>query len=295
MKLLALILAAAFACSSPVVDGEATRIPFRLTKWNNVSVPSTINENYALNLMFHTAVSDVSIVTETLDKLSEIALDEKADVTTWGGTSKSRFGKGLRLAFGSLTLENATVFESARSGHQTDGKFGPSQLDCKFIEINFDRSVILLHPKLPKRSGEWKVIHLQVDGDMLSIDANLEVGEQVIEQRFCLHSGYSGFALLDDEFVSKHTQLAELEILEENELTDSAGNVIKTKKASIPKFSIDEFEFERTPVSFFEGALGRQRISLLGGDFLKRFNLLFDLENGQVYLKKSQHFGCDHF
>jgi hypothetical protein len=39
------------------------------------------------------------------------------------------------------------------------------------------------------------------------------------------------------------------------------------------------------PVSFFEGALGRQKVSVMGGDFLKRFNIVIDADRAFIYLK----------
>lgn len=51
-------------------------IPFRLTKWNNLSVPATLNDTIALNLMFHTAVNDVSLTKAATERFPEIALDQ---------------------------------------------------------------------------------------------------------------------------------------------------------------------------------------------------------------------------
>jgi len=78
---------------------------------------------------------------------------------------------------------------------------------------------------------------------------------------------------------------AELLIVDEKELTDSYGNVLKTKKAILPIFKIGAKEFEAIPVGFFEGSIARQKMSVLGGDVLKRFNLIFDMENAFVYVQ----------
>ncbi len=270
-------------------------IPFKLTKHNNISIETVLNDEHKLALMFHTAANEVSLTKQTLEKLPEIKLDLETDVESWGGESKTRFARGFKLSFGPVQLDDVTIFQSLHSGHQTDGKFGPRQLKSQFIEIDFDRSKILLHQTLPEKTSDWERLAIKIENGMMFIDGNIHNGENVVKQRFMIHSGYSGFALLDDEFVAKHKYINELEIIDESELTDSGGNKLKTKKSLLPHFSLGAIEFDDVPVSFFSGAIGRQKFSVLGGDFLKRFNLVFDLENKALYLKQSQHFEAEHY
>jgi hypothetical protein len=65
------------------------------------------------------------------------------------------------------------------------------------------------------------------------------------------------------------------------------------KKSELGNLHIGEITFSNLPVSFFEGAIGKQKMSVLGMDIFKRFNLLFDLENNMLYLKKSKLFRED--
>ena len=41
-------------------------------------------------------------------------------------------------------------------------------------------------------------------------------------------------------------------------------------------------------VGFFEGAIGIQKMSILGGDILKRFNIIIDAERKFIYLKTNK-------
>jgi hypothetical protein len=38
------------------------------------------------------------------------------------------------------------------------------------------------------------------------------------------------------------------------------------------------------PVEFFQGAIGRQKMSLIGGDVLKRFNIIIDAQREWIYM-----------
>jgi hypothetical protein len=100
-----------------------------------------------------------------------------------------------------------------------------------------------------------------------------------------IHTGYGGNLLIDDTFVQKQQLSRTLKIMEESSLKDAYGNVLSTKKAILPAFKIGKTEFKALPISFFEGSIGRQKISVLGNGLLKKYNMILDLEEGYLYLK----------
>jgi len=78
---------------------------------------------------------------------------------------------------------------------------------------------------------------------------------------------------------------AHLEVISESELKDSYGNILKTKKALLPAFKLGNIKVKELPIGFFEGAIGRQKMSVMGGNLLKRFNIIIDIEAAHIYLK----------
>ncbi|MEL7499880.1 MAG: hypothetical protein AAFN77_19915 [Planctomycetota bacterium] len=299
-----------------------TEIPFRLTPWTNISVPAVVNERYGVNLMFHTGIDSVSLTPTTIASAPNLKLDKETDSQSWGGNSRMRSGTIRKLTIGPVLLEGVVVHQSMNSGHETDGKFGIPQLNSRFVEIDFDSQKIVTHDTLPAKVESWQRIDLSMQHGLMFIEARLladagtakeaterstkrqAAGEKNKEEnrftdplnhKFMIHSGYSGFALLDDAFVKAHSSIGKLPIVEESELKDSAGNVIKTQKTSVPTFSVGKFSFEQSPVSFFSGSIGRQKISVLGQDFLRRFNLLIDLEHKHLYLTKSNAYNDKYF
>ena len=281
------------------VDQSAVKpahvIPFRLTKWNNISIPVTLNKSIALNLMFHTAVDSVSLTQATTERFPEITLNQDVDMNSWGGQSKSRFGTGHILKIATLPPQEVTVFEDLHSGRDTDGKLGPDQLPCKFLAIDFDQSEIRLLSQLPEQNSEWQKVNFKTERGMMFITADVHGQETSATHQFMVHSGYSGFALLDDAFAAKHPFLGKQTIIDESELTDSAGNKLQTSTVRLPKFTVGDAAFEDVPVSFFSGAIGRQKFSVLGGDFLKRFNLIFDFESHCLYMSKNRSADVEFF
>lgn len=283
------------------IDGQtkteattAIEIPFQLTRWNNLSVKGRLGDQHAMAFMFHTGVDSVSLTTQAVERAG-LKLANQGDAESWGGRSTLRWGKVPRISIGPITFENLTVFESQKSGHGTDGKFGLPQLGTGYVEINFDQKMLVAHRKLPTKVAQWRHTDIEIQNGLMFVEATLPLGGERIKHKFMLHSGYSGFMLLDDAFIAAHPDVAKLEIIEESQLTDSAGKTLKTQKAKLPKIEMLRYQFESAPVSFFSGGIGRQKMSVLGSDFLKRFNGLFDLKNNRLYLQPNQNFRSPYF
>jgi hypothetical protein len=56
----------------------------------------------------------------------------------------------------------------------------------------------------------------------------------------------------------------------------------------MPAFGLGRERLADVPVGFFKGQIGRKTKSVLGGDVLKRFNLIFDLPRKKLYVKRRE-------
>lgn len=268
--------------------GQRTRetISFRLTPHNNILVPALLNGTDSVTLMFHTASSSLTLTEDAVKKLRSLRFEGSDRVDSWGGgTSGSRYSPGNRLQIGSLHWENLPLWENQFSGPGSDGKFGLDLFAGKTTEIDFDHNRIILYDSLPRKAKHFEKHELVFENGMPFLEAACEIDGKPIRNRFLIHSGYAGSVLLDDAFVSQNPALGRLEVIAENELKDSFGNILKTKKAVMPAFIIGTQRLENIPVGYFEGSVGRQKMSILGGDLLKRFHILIDAKHGHIYLK----------
>lgn len=285
----ALPLLVFFGCSTEQTGKTNKVIPFALTSHHNMLVNTVVNDHDSVVLMLHTAVNAVSLITAAASKTPSVNFRETVEgVKSWGGEGSSRYAQSNTLSFGNLKYDSLVIWESQRSGHDSDGKFGLNIFAEPIVEINFDRSEILLHDSLPALT-DYRGVAYRLDRDMIFIEGLLHLGDGTdLPRDFLLHSGYSGTILLDDEFAALHELDSKLATISESELTDSQGNVLKTKKSILPKLSILGQSFDQIPVSFFAGAIGRQKMSVMGGDLLRRFNLIIDRDAQRIYMKPSK-------
>jgi Aspartyl protease len=262
-------------------------IPFQLTEYNNLSVRAILNGKDTVNLMFHLAANAVALTEESVKKLKSLRFDATTDsIKSWGGqANSSRLSNSNTLQIGALTWEHVPIWEDENSGQHTDGKFGIDLFENKVIAIDFDKSIIEISTSLPVKAKTYEQLGLIFENDMMFLEADCEADKAVFKNKFLIHSGYAGDVLFDDKFANDNKLGDKLQIIGEKALKDSYGNILKTKKAILPVLKIGKVKLTNVPAGFFEGALGIQKMSIIGGDLLKRFNMIIDAERKYIYLK----------
>ena len=266
---------------------SADTIPFVLTDQNNISVKAVINQLDTVDLMFHTAANDLTLIGEVAKHLKTIQWKQGDTVKSWGGEAEARYSESNTLQIGRFHWDSIGIWENKHSGPETAGKFGPNVFENKAIEIDFDENILIIHQELPEKVAEYDKLPLLYENGLLFIEGTSRIGDQAFPNQFLIHSGYGGAVLYDDKFVVESKIGTQIEITEEQELKDSYGNVLKTKKGNLPLFTIGTVQFKDIPVGFFEGAIGRQKMSVMGGNVLKRFNLVIDANRENIYIKSN--------
>lgn len=290
MKNLLLALLLGSSCQLPAQDTTAVlpdTIPFVLTEHNNMIVQTVLNGADTLDLMFHTAISSVSITTEALEKARSLHIDQSTEVQSWGGKSEAGYSENNRLQIGSFVWDSLSIWTSGKSGHYSDGKFGPDLFAGKMVELNFTLSALIVHAQLPLLDEAFQQFPVAFEDGSMFMEGTCRIGTDSFPNRFLIHSGYGGSILLDDAFATANGYGEKLQVTSESELKDSYGNVLKTKQAILPSFTVGGVEFTELPIAFFEGKIGNQKMSVLGGALLKQFDVIFDLKREHLYLRRN--------
>ncbi len=271
------------------------KIPFQLTDHNNLSVNAVLNQKDTVQLMFHTAANALTLTEQSVKQLKSIQFTNTTDsVRSWGGQgNSSRYSPSNQLSIGQLKWNQVPLWENQLSGQGTDGKFGMDLFKNWVVEIDFHESMIKLHKVLPKNLKAYQKIKLTIQEEMLFLEGICQVKDSSFSNKFLIHSGYSGAILLDDHFAQSHNLGKTLKLVGEKKLKDSFGNTISTKEAIVPSILLGDISISNITAGFFEGVIGRQPYSIMGGDLIKQFNWIFDAERNYVYLKPNQLFHKD--
>lgn len=271
-------------CTRPATPAER-EIPFTLTKQNNLVVRGVLNDTDPVDLMLHTAARDVTLTEAAVRKTTSLRFTDSVEVKAWGGGGSSRFAKGNQLRIGDLRRGDVTVRENKNSGEGTDGKFGLDFFEEPIVELDFDRSRIVAHQRLPAKASQFARLALEDRDGELFVEGTCLVDGKSYSTRFLLHTGYSGGLLLDDTFAANSGVDGKIPITDESTLKDSFGHSIKVKKGTLPTFVLGGASLADVPTGFFTGGQGAQKMSVLGGEVLKRFNVILDVPNKGLYLQ----------
>ncbi len=260
---------------------------FEMNEHSNLLFPVVVNSEDSLLLMFHTAINDYSIISERAQSLSWKNADS---IESWGGRSAARYSDSNQLNLGPFLFENEGFWECQKSGPGSDGKFGLNTFDGLFVEIQFESSELIAHATEPKNLSDYQICPVTQQNGVLFVTLRFEVNGEILENDFLIHSGYGGTLLLDDGFVQEHQLNEKLAITDQKFLKDSFGNEIAVNKAKVSTVRWLENELAEVPVGFFGGTIARQQMSVLGADFLKRFDLIIAANRQFVYIKPNANF-----
>lgn len=261
-------------------------IPFLLTDQNNIVVRVVLNATDALDLMLHTAASDVTLTEEAVKKSTSIKFTGASKVQSWGGEAESRYSIDNQVQLGDLRRTKVMVWEDLNSGKNTDGKFGLDFFEGHIIEIDFARSVITLHGTLPRKVMEFDRLKMDNDRGNWLVKGDCVIDNATYAHTFLIHSGYSGGVLFDDAFARKVGADGKIQIVGESSLKDSFGKTIQVKKGILPKLILGNASVSNVPLGFFAGDIGSQKRSIIGSEVLKQFHLVFDLQKSELYISQ---------
>ena len=268
--------------------------PFTFTPKNNIAVQAILNKKDTVSLMLHTAAESITLIKDSAAKTTSVQWNTEDTVESWGGKSTSRHSNSNTLQIGDFNWENLPIWENKNSGPGTDGKFGPSLFKNKALHISFTNHKITVYKTIPKKIKGYKKVPLKYKNGFIFLGGESSIASKKYENSFLIHSGYTGFILFDDDFAKTNTLDSLLKIIDTKELKDSYGNVLKTQKAILPKFKVGKTTFKNVPIGFFKGAIAKQSMSVLGTDFLKRFDFYISANRKFIYLKPNRNYNIPY-
>ncbi len=233
--------------------------------------------------MFHTSSTGVTITKESLKEKILLKNKQNTKIQTWGGRANAEFSEHNTLFINKLTWKDITIFVNENSGPETDGKFGYDLFDKKIVSLDYDQNLMIVAETLPKKLKGYQKMNLFFSNGSMFIEGKLEIGDEVYQDKFMFHSGYGGAILLDPQIAEKYN-MKSLKTISTSELKDSYGNVFKIETKLLPNAKIGKKTIKNVPLSFAARSSDIP-MKVFGNDLLKRFNVIFDFQKNEIYLK----------
>ncbi|WP_035675103.1 retropepsin-like aspartic protease [Flavobacterium frigidarium] len=191
---------------------------------------------------------------------------------------------------------------SSHVGIPVNGIIGYSLLKKHLIEINYKKKKIFVYnenSKIKKKlARRYTQVPLSIEASKPYVYANIALNNEITPVKLLVDLGNSDALWLFHDTESK------MQVPNKNfddYLGQGFSGDITGKRARITGFEIAGFQFNK-PVVAFPDSVSTKHVKIvadrkgsIGGEIFKRFKVVFDYSNNNMYLKKSGNFNLPFF
>lgn len=248
---------------------------------NTIFVKAVFNEIDTLNLNFDTGTTELVLTNDVLkNKL-------KSTLKLYNTLYDLKIGN---------TNYKTKVYDAELSGHGTDGRFGWDFFKDKIVELNYDKSLMIVHLVLPKKiakSNKFTKLKIEFFKNLFLVESEIKQNGVKNKDYFLFDTGYQRTAMLDNDLLKQGKFPTEkMEVINKTILKGAQGNDIPVITSNLKELKIGNYKLKNVPVQQLttNKPLKNKNIHILGNEVLKRFNMFLDFKNNVVYLKPNHLF-----
>lgn len=256
-------------------------IPLTINEQNTIFVKSVFNKIDTLNLNFDTGTTELVLTNDVLkNKLK---------------SSPKLYNTFYNLQIGNTNYKTK-VYDAELSGHGTDGRFGWDLFKDKIVELNYDKSLMVVHSVLPKSvETDSKFTKLKMDffEGLFLVESEIKQSAVTNKDLFLFDTGYQRTVMLDSDLLKQGNFPTEkMEVINKKVLKGAQGNEIPVITSNLRELKIGKYKLKNVPIQQLTTSkpVKNKNIHILGNEVLKRFNLILDFKNNVVYLKPNHLF-----
>jgi hypothetical protein len=191
--------------------------------------------------------------------------------------------KNVSLAFAGIDLAvpSAAVVDLSSMQHvlgrPVDGALGYDVFASYVVAVDYEKHRLSFHdPDTYAYEGRGEKIALRIERNVPFAAAQLKVfGHDQVSRMFLIDTGYT--RAVSDELIAKTTS-RKLAVTTVGLGQERKGFAARVEKLQLGKFTI-------------ENAVGRTGRSIIGGEILSRFNIVFDYSRRQMILEPNARLG----
>lgn len=267
-------------------------IPFILTSHEAISVRAVINEKDTVMLHFDTGSLDLRLTKEAIIKKTKLLSNQPEYLAGKAAPDFNRLKPVFNLQIGKLVFQHPGFAATDVTARDMDGRFGWNLFEGKQVEIDFDKSLIIVHSgKLISSPKGYRRSALEFKHDFLLVKGALEKEKKIFEGDFLMDTGAESAIILDSTWATQHSFASGLPVMKTITLTNPKGVKFETKVVLAPAFFLAGYQLRDIPALI----LGTRNpagfsVNNLGGGLLKRFHIIMDFKNDCIYWKPNALF-----
>jgi hypothetical protein len=264
-------------------------IPFTLTAYNAIHVKSIFNNRDTLNLHFDLGSFGFRLTRDAILQKTKLLAHQTGVLEGKNKPNYNNLEKVFKVQMGNLTWENPEFVTTGFTAREMDGRFGGNVFEGKTVEIDYEKGLIIVHPKCPKNLKSYTKSKLEFIRSFPCIKGVLDIKNKQYVGNFILDTGSDKALILDSLWAVNQHFPTDLPIIKTVQFKDPRGNVYENKQVNLPLLKVHNYSLSNVPTTL----LGSKNptgfsINLMGNDALKRFNTILDFQNDYIYLKPNK-------
>ena len=284
---------------------KKVKVPFQLIN-NLIFIPLKVNGT-ELTFMLDSGVEETILF--SLEEKDSISLLNTETISLRGlGSNDAVAGlksTGNQLEVKGMVSTNHLLYVildesfnlSANIGIPVNGIIGYPFFKNNLLEIDYANKYIIFHkesPKIRKKlAKKFERSAISIEGSKPYVEANVTINNLPFPVKLLIDTGHSDALWL---FENKSSAIKVPVKNFEDYLGKGFSGDIYGRRAIIPEFRINNFIF-KSPIAAFPDSTSLQHVKMvsgrsgsIGAEIFKRFAMVFDYTNGQLFLKKNSDF-----
>ncbi|UAM97788.1 aspartyl protease family protein [Polaribacter litorisediminis] len=279
------ILTLLFILSIAISNAQEV-IAFELGDDNRIYLKGLINQSDTLNLVFDLG-ANITVINKTKMEAKNVNIKFDTIVNNGGGNGTSKESKSFNnlVKIGTKDYTGKDVLGiSYPESEKLDGLIGWDFFEDKIVEIDFESKELLISDKLPEYSDRFRKSKLKFISGLPYIKMILYNGKKKVKIWTMLDTGYNSTLKVYYNTVIKNKLANEYQVIGKSTSFGTDGTVAKSDYILIPRIDIGGFEIYNMPGDFAKTKVDSDIPALFGGNLLKRFHIILDFKNKEVYL-----------
>ena len=270
-------------------------LPFELKSDNRIYIKCRVNKSDTLTFLFDTGAGGMVINQDILGKKLDLVLDSETTNIGENGESKIKESTNNKLLFGGLEADSITYVAIPYGNVAFDGVFGNNIMRNYVIEINYHKKLLYFFSKKDYvvDAKSYDQFDLKFVMEVPTISACLFIDNKEVKGTFEMDTGGDSGLIIADHFAQANHLAQQLKQVAAATSLGSDGVATKVAIVMVPEIRLSDKHFYRVPALLSgvqSGVLGSGALSgILGNGFLKRFDVVLDLQHNQLFLKPNDY------
>jgi hypothetical protein len=261
-------------------------IPFKLGDDNRIYIKGLINKSDTLNLVFDLG-ANITVINKTKMEAKNVNIQFDISVNNNGGNGTSEEEKSVNNL---VTIEKQeyngkeVLGISYPESEKLDGLIGWDFFEDRIVQINVESNELIISDNLPDYSKRYNRCQMKFINGLPYVQTILYQGKKKVKIWSMLDTGYNSTLKVYYKTVIENNLLNKYQVIGESTSLGTDGTVAKSDYVLIPRIEIGGFEIYNMPADLVKTKVDSNIPALFGGNLLKRFHIILDFKNKEVYL-----------